>query len=122
MAKRRASKNVDKRLVNDRINFLLSDDLQFPKTATFRTRAEAVDFAAEQMATNGLDYDIKKGSRTARLMKPDIETVRHSTSMRQIRDDLRTKSKRPGGKRARALEALGRRESFFDWPVGETPS
>jgi hypothetical protein len=117
--KARHARAVDKRLVNDRVSFLKANALH---TKTFKTRDAAIEFASEQMLVNGLDYDVKKRGRTVTLKGVDFKAVQESTEMKQIRNDLRTKSRSATGKRARALEALGRRENFFDWPVGETPS
>lgn len=120
MAKRkRTTRKVDARLVRDRVAFLQYNAV---KVRSFPTRQAALDFAVEQQLETGLDYSVAKRGRTARLQAIDSESVRASSEMVRIRNDLREGSRRVGGRKARALEALGRRENFFDWPVGETPS
>lgn len=48
--------------------------------------------------------------------------ARRSPELKRIVRDLRSKDNSPGGRKARALEALGRREPEWRWQVGDTPT
>jgi hypothetical protein len=108
--------------VADRVKYLES----VAGNVAFTSPRAATAFVQRQREENGLIYTLKAGKsgrqRTAILQRVDVAAVRDSTEMRRIHHDLKSASKRAGGTRARALEALGRREQFFDWPVGETPA
>lgn len=105
-------------IVDDRVAFLERDTF---KKISFKTRKEAVDFAVREMLETGIDYNVPKGKTFAVRERVDRRAVQESSSMKRILADLKTGGTRRNSKRANALEQLGRRESFFDWPVGETP-
>ncbi|MBX5459203.1 MAG: hypothetical protein IRZ31_20105 [Thermogemmatispora sp.] len=65
------------------------------------------------------DYRRAVKRTTGRDMSYD-EIVR-SREFRQLLSDLRRPANSPRGKKARALVDLGRRESWWDWNVGDTP-
>lgn len=124
MAKKRRAKTVkrgravDKRIVKDRVSFLES----VAGDQVFKSTKDARQFANIQLLETGIVYTVTGKQRTARYKRVDFDAVKNSSSMKQIRNDLRLKSRSARGRKAKALEALGRRENFFDWPVGETPS
>lgn len=115
MAKQRRSAKSDKSLVKDRTNYLKS--VANPK-ATFRSKKEAEKFAKSIFEQTGAKYIVD--GKTAHLDSITTRNVERSTDFKKIKRDLATQSKSARGKKAKALEQLGRRESFWSWSVGET--
>lgn len=113
--KRRSSKKVDKQLVSDRVTYLKS--IANP-SVTFRTKADAEKFARDVYRDTGAKY--KVSGKTAKLQSVTRDAVSKSRDFGSIKKDLKSRSKSARGKKAKALEQLGRRESFWNWSVGET--
>jgi len=104
-------------------NGLVTDRLQYLKNAAnprvnFKSKKEAEAFAKEIYKQTGAKYTVT--GKTAKLESITKDSVRHSADFKRIQRDLRSRSKSAKGKKAKALEELGRRESFWNWAVGET--
>lgn len=75
-------------------------------------------FARKVERETGIVYKVRGTKAT--LVKVDRAKVKTSSSMKRIVNDLKSKSNSARGRKAKALQELGRRESFYDFAVGET--
>lgn len=106
-----------------RENALVSDRLEYLKNVAnprvnFKSKKEAEQFAQAIYKETGAKYTVS--GKTAKLDNITKDSVRRSSDFKRIQRDLRSRSKSAKGKKAKALEELGRRESFWNWAVGET--
>lgn len=102
-------------IVTDRAKFLRANAIQ---SKTFRTANAARMFARKVERETGIVYKVRGTKAT--LVKVDRAKVKSSSSMKRIVNDLKSKSNSARGRKAKALQELGRRESFYDFAVGET--
>lgn len=110
-------------LLADRIAYLEASTVQTMQFATKRAADKAKKDALEEL---GVLYEVQSktvGKKTEwRLKRKRISTsaVDASYSMETIRKDLAKRGSSARGAKARALEQLGRRETFWDFAVGDT--
>lgn len=106
---------LEKSVAQDRVRYLKS--VANPKV-TFKSKRDAEQFAKTIFKDTGAKYIVD--GKTAHLDSITKHNVERSTDFKRIKRDLATQSNKAKGKKARALEQLGRRESFWSWAVGET--
>lgn len=122
-SKAAAKYNREQRLLSDRVDYLKR---HATPAQTFRTKRDAETFIRQAANDYGARYDLQSrphGTRKewrARFVKVDRQRVAESSEYKRILKDLRSRSKSATGRKAKALEELGRREPWFNFAVGET--
>lgn len=138
MAKRKRAGNTRGRAPKKRtkgitVNYksILDDRVSFLENTTAKIVPAANKRAAEQLQRQakrelGVTYDVQSrkvnGKTQYRLKRRKVgrTDVRDASETKRIIDALHSKSKAARGRKAKALEQLGRREAFWDFAVGDT--
>jgi signal recognition particle subunit SEC65 len=111
------------KIIDDRINYLSATTARI---VTAPNKREAERMQSNALNTLGVKYDVQSrfhnGRKEYRLQRRAIQqkAVEKSSEMQRIYRGLASKSKSARGAKAKALEQLGRRDTFWDFAVGDT--